>query len=200
MQIKEFGKNRTNIRDIGDAVGRAKAKGQGETASKNDRGRINDESFQDSLQKSMNMERTAENSVSESNRDSEWRPENTARLGGGVISHKEADFGKNKTRSAGIQVEQNGEIYSAKEVEVRGISYGECDKVEINVLEGYTLKAKLDAKGEGINAEGCRIYVEMKDEEGTIKACLFEGAGLHRESESVMEKIAYAVMHEREEV
>ncbi len=79
-------------------------------------------------------------------------------------------------------------------MEVRRIPYSACDKVEINVLEGYTLKAKLEA-GEGDGGiGGCSVYVEMKHEDGEIKAVLFDGGSLCSDSGDAMERIAYAAM------
>lgn len=199
MQINELRKSRANIGGIGDTVGKTKQKVQSENAGKGDKNRLTEESFQDSLQKSMNVESFSEPGVSVVNNESEWRPDNTGRPGSSVISHKDAGLCKNKAEGIGIRIERSGEPAAAKEVEVRRISYGECDKVEINVLEGYTLKAKLEADGEGNDFGGCRIYVEMKDEEGTMKACLFDGAGLQKNSRNVMERIAYTVMHDGEE-
>lgn len=200
MQINEIGKNRTGLSGISDVVGKVKPKGQSETTQKNDRSRVLEESFHDSLQKSMNMEMTAETNAGGTGSENEWRPDNVGRQGGGVISHKEPDFGRNKAESINLRIEQSEEVSPAKEVEARRLSYGECDKIEINVLEGYTLKAKLEEKtGEG-SAGGCSIYVEMKDEEGTVRACLFDGAGLRKDSRSAMERIAYAVIHDREEI
>ncbi len=200
MQINELGKSRANLGGIGEAVGKAKQKSQSEIAGKNDRNKLTEESFQDSLQKSMNMENFTESGASGINNESEWRPDGAGRPGGGVISRKDAGFGKNKAEGISIRMERSGEPGSAKGVEVRRLSYSECDKVEINVLEGYTLKAKLETDGEGNVPGGCRIYVEMKDEEGTMKACLFDGAGLEKNSRDAMERIAYAAMHDEEEV
>lgn len=196
MQINELRKSRANIGGIGDTVGKTKQKVQSENAGKGDKNRLTEESFQDSLQKSMNVE----TGVPVVNNESEWRPDNTGRLGGSVISHKDTGLCKNKAEGIGIRMERSGEPAVAKEVEVRRISYGECDKVEINVLEGYTLKAKLETDGEGNGFGGCRIYVEMKDEEGTMRACLFDGAGLQKNSRNAMERIAYTVIHDGEEV
>ncbi len=60
MQIGELGKNGRNIRGMGDAVGKAKQKMQGEAVPRNERERVPEESFQESLQKSMNMGLAAE--------------------------------------------------------------------------------------------------------------------------------------------
>ncbi len=199
MQINELGKNRTNINGISDAPGKTRQKGQGEGICKTDRNKVAEESFQDSLQKSMNAENRAEAAVQEINSESGW-PDHTRRPDCGAISHKDTGFGANKAEGISIRVERGREPAEVKEVEVRRLSYSECDKVEINVLEGYTLKAKLEADEAGDGAGGCRIYVEMKDEEGTMKACLFNGAGLQKDSRNVMERIAYAAVYDREEI
>ena len=212
MQIHKFSKNITNANGAGDAAGNAvsrmKQKGQAETQWKGDRNNPVEESFHESLQKSMNMERAgesglgAENQTEMENRaetgtvktgaETGWHADITGRGGSSVVSHTEQGFGK--MEGAAIHTERIGEYPAVKEVEVRRISYGECDKVEINVLEGYTLKGKLEG------GQGGGIYVEMKDEEGRFSACLFEGAGLQKDSRSAMERIAYAVMHDGEEI
>ena len=196
MQINKYGKGLTNANGAGDAVGnaagRVKQKGQTETYGKNDRNKMVEESFHESLQKSMHMETYAEAGTLGISGEGGWRS------GSGVVSHKEQGFGKAENIS--IRVEHSKEQHPVKEVEVRRISYGECDKVEINVLEGYTLKAKLEGnQGEGGVGENS-IYVEMKEEDGSMKACLFETAGLQRDSSSAMERIAYAVVHNGEEM
>ena len=199
MQINELGKNRTNINGSRDAAGKTRQKSQGESISKTDRNKVAEESFQDSLQKSMNAENFAEVTVQETSNESGW-PDHARRPDGGVISHKDTGFGANKAEGISIRAQRSGEPAEVKAVEVRRLSYSECDKVEINVLEGYTLKAKLEKDGEGNGIGGCRIYVEMKDDEGMMKACLFDGAGLQKDSRSVMERIAYAAVHDGEEV
>lgn len=221
MQIHKFGKNITNANGAGDAAGnavtRAKQKEQAESQGRGDRNKPVEESFQESLQKSMHMERAEhlkrtghmESGVGTENREEMEKESRTvngnvkagaekgwyadiAGRGGSVVSHAEQGIGKAEGCVSGAG--RTGERPAVKEVEVRRISYGECDKVEINVLEGYTLKAKLEG------GPGGGIYVEMKDEEGRFSACLFEGAGLQRDSRSAMERIAYAVVHDGEEI
>ena len=80
-------------------------------------------------------------------------------------------------------------------MDVRRIPYGECDKVELNVLEGYTLKAKLETGIEGRQGMGSYVYVEKKQEDGSVKACLFDVAGLQENSQDAMERIAYAAVY-----
>lgn len=82
----------------------------------------------------------------------------------------------------------------AKETAVRNISYNECDGIRINILDGYTLKAKIDERdGENIP----EIYVEMNCDTGDTKACLFEAAGLESGSGDVMERLAYEIVSSR---
>lgn len=102
---------------------------------------------------------------------------------------KTAESGK-WTECAGIQAKRCEKIQKAKEVKVRRISYSECDKTEINILEGYTLKAKLEPEGGGKSS----VYVEMKDDEGTFRAYLFDTAELKKNSSSPMERLAYEVI------
>ncbi len=194
MQISELGKNRSNIRGIGDAVGKAKQKMQGEAVSRSEREKVPEESFQDSLQKSMNMGLAAERSGAGCRNESEQRGDGAGRTVTGVISCKEPDFGKNIAEGAAARIEQGREAWRAREAEVRRIPYSECDKVEINVLEGYTLKAKLEAGEMKNGIRSCNVYVEMKNEEGEIKAVLFDGSSLCTDSDDAMERIAYAAM------
>lgn len=115
------------------------------------------DSFQDRLQKSMQL-----------------KP--------GVIS-------PNGFRPAGIQPGWCDSMQDAQEVEVRRIPYSACDKMEINILEGYTLKAKLEK--EPGQTRACSVYVEMKEENGTMKAYLFDADKIQKNSSSAMERIAY---------
>ena len=108
------------------------------------------------------------------------------------ISAKEA-------ANAGVHVGRLQVISKAKEVQVRRIPYSECDKVEIHILEGFTLKAKLDTPKYSSSDE-CRIYVERKDEDGSIKAYLFYADSLQKNSQNAMEQIAYAVMKSISEI
>lgn len=106
-------------------------------------------------------------------------------------------FGKSKAENLAACVRKSGETPLIKEVPVRGIGYEECDRMEINILDGYTLKAKLEQpdtmrgtdKIEG--AKSRNVYVEMKNDDGETKAFLFSEAGLHRDSKDAMERIAY---------
>ncbi len=94
-----------------------------------------------------------------------------------------------ETRDSRIEPEPCDRMPSAREVEVRRIPYHACDRVEVHVLEGYTLKAKLDT--ENGSGSGKSVYVEMKNEEGISKAWLFEECALRKESGSAAERIAY---------
>ena len=94
-----------------------------------------------------------------------------------------------------IQVQRCSHMPSAAEVEVRRIPYSACDKVEVHVLEGYTLKARMD-NGNGNSS----VYVEMKDDDGDSKAWLFDRSVLCKESKSVAERIAYEVMEQYEQL
>lgn len=200
MQINKISKNMSNVNSIGDVAAKAKQKNQGENVFKNNRDRVMEESFQDSLQKSMNTELNIEMSLVGANGEGEEWAESPVRASSSIISHKEQGFGKSKAESINIHVGRSGDTALVKETAVRQLSYGECDKVEINVLEGYTLKAKLEKGAGESKADEYSIYVEMKNEKGIVKARLFDGIGLQKDSENAMERIAYAVMYDREEM
>lgn len=82
-----------------------------------------------------------------------------------------------------------------KEVPVRNISYSECDGIKINILEGYAMKAKLERTEAETSAAGETetkgIYVEMKNDDGEVKAYLFEIPGIDEIKEDMMEQLAY---------
>lgn len=82
-----------------------------------------------------------------------------------------------------------------KEVSVRNISYSECDKIKINILDGYTMKAKLERTeaetSVSTEEETKGIYVEIKNDDGEVKAYLFEIPGIDEIKEDMMEQLAY---------
>lgn len=90
-----------------------------------------------------------------------------------------------------VRMEANAVTKAGKEVPVREIPYGECDMVEINVLEGYVLKAKRERAGE---EQGGQVYVEKKNDEGEVKAYLFQESYVRQDSGDEMERMAYTVM------
>ncbi|MGN0331254.1 MAG: hypothetical protein ACI4D5_08420 [Kineothrix sp.] len=82
----------------------------------------------------------------------------------------------------------------AKEVPVRGIPYEECDCVRINVLEGYTVKIKLE---DGRFGKDTDVYIEVKWDNGDKRACLYGMAALKANGSDMMEKIAYELLKNR---
>lgn len=83
-----------------------------------------------------------------------------------------------------------------KEVEVRNLSYEECDRVKINLLEGYTLKAKLERELTE-SKEPAGIYVEMKNDEGDTRAFLFNTSGHGEIKEEIMEQLVEEIGKDR---
>lgn len=136
IQRNELGKNRSRLNGVGDmvsTVNRVKQKGAcGETVWKNDRSKATEESFQDSLQRSMNAEMPVETNAGI---NYEERTDFTARPDNGALPYTEPGFGMSKAESIGIHVERDKTAESVKEVAVRRISYSECDKVDVNILE-----------------------------------------------------------------
>ena len=157
-----------------------------DAAGKNVRKKAEEDSFEDSLRKSIYQGGPgSESGIGTS--DILIKNEN-------IESQKKQSFEKGKTESVSIRVQRKEGVREAKEVAVRRIPYEECDRVEVNVLEGYTLKAKLDEKS-GENTPN--IYVEMKCENGDMKACIFDASGLHKDSKDAMERIAYQAVNDR---
>ena len=113
------------------------------------------------------------------------------------INQKAAFLPAAEPQGTGMQVKRCRQLQGAREVEVRRIPYSACDKVEINVLEGYTLKAKLE-KGEGGRKEQPgSVYVEMKEDSGFVKAFLFDAEAVSKNSRSAVERIAYEEVMEQ---
>lgn len=100
---------------------------------------------------------------------------------------KAASISSKNPKGIGIRAQPCENRQAAQETDVRRIPYSECDRIEINILEGCALKAKLEA-------DGCSVYVEMKNEDGIQKACLFHASSLRRDSGSAMERIAYETL------
>lgn len=102
----------------------------------------------------------------------------------------------NLSKSMHIRIETSAAAKMGKEVPVREIPYSECDMVEINVLEGYVLKAKREKTGEG-EEQGGQIYVEKKNDEGEVRAYLFNSLYVRPDGGDEMERMAYTVMKGR---
>ncbi len=115
----------------------------------------------------------------------------------GRVRQEEDSFRSSLQRSMHVRMETNTALKTGKEVPVREIPYSECDMVEINVLEGYVLKARRERAGEGEEQGGQQVYVEKKNDEGEVKAYLFHGSQIRQDGGDEMERMAYAVMNQK---
>lgn len=113
----------------------------------------------------------------------------TGRKSGNFVQGDSFEDRLHKSMDFKVQVNRCEPLHAAQQVPVRRIPYSACDQTKINILEGYTLKARLE-KADG-QTDTCRVYVEMKEENGRMKACLFDAGCLQKNSRNVMEQIAY---------
>lgn len=173
MHIKEMGGN-TAIQNICDAV----AKGR-----KIEQNGI-EESFHKSLEKNMHLKG---NDLEHILKTEEQMQSNV-----GISSQRKQQVRKSAAETISIRMNRSQDASVAQEVPVRGISYEDCDRVEIRVLDGYTLKAKRE-RSETSESDAGNIYVEMKTDDGEIKAMLFSRVGLKDDSTDIMERFAYSV-------
>lgn len=81
----------------------------------------------------------------------------------------------------------------AEEVAVRGLDFKDCDKIRINVLEGYTLKLKLE---EASDAGKPGIYAEAKYEDGRVEAYILSPDTLSGDGENFITKAACEMLEE----
>lgn len=146
-----------------------------------------EDGFRSSLQKSIVQE--------EAMKEYQERIEEKRRPKGKASASIEREMG---SKSIAIRLEQKDAVKAGKEVPARGIPYSECDMVEINVLEGYVLKAKQDRRTEGEGNEYYQVYVEKKNDDGEVTAYLFDGSSSRKDSGDEMERMAYAVMNRNE--
>ena len=105
---------------------------------------------------------------------------------------EEENFRESLLRKIGMEG-----VQGVREVPVRGLAYEECDRVKINVLEGYTVKIKLEEKKASRNMETCDtdVYIEMKWDNGDKRAGLYALAALKKNGNDIMEKIAYEMLN-----
>lgn len=76
---------------------------------------------------------------------------------------------------------------AVKGTEVKYLPYMHCDRVRVNVLEGYVMKAKMEESGEGAYPF---VYVETKYDDGRIEACRVEVSKIPKGTQNPMEQIA----------
>lgn len=185
MRINDWNQreqSRAEISGLGGMQGKGNAKKLGDISTKSCKVKPEEDSFRSSLQKSMVQE--------EAMKAHHRKSEEGGRPGSQPLRQLEREAGSTRMENINVCTERNAP--AAKAIPVRGISYGECDMVEVNVLEGYVLKAKGD--GERMDgAEAGWIYVEKKTDDGEWKAYLYDGASSRKESKDAMERIAYAV-------
>lgn len=197
MRINEWNQNANAVdaKGMGNAQGKVNAQGKINAKKLDDifagscKVRQAEDSFRSSLQKSMVQE--------EAMKAYRAKTEKAGQLNGKTVSQMEREIGKSKAESINIRVERSGDIGEAKEVPVRQIPYSECDMVEINVLEGYVLKAKREGMSKG-EEQDSRVYVEKKSDDGEVKAYLFHALYARKDGGDEMERIAYAVMERME--
>ena len=113
----------------------------------------------------------------------------------------EAENGTKKTEESsgvgrigtgsGIRVSSAVFSEALQVAEVRHMSYEESDNVRIAVTEGYTLKGKVQDKGE-------RVYVEAKYEDGRMEAYQVDTKKISGETEHLIERFALETMEEGE--
>lgn len=173
MQINEIGSN-APVQNMSETAAKGKKAEQKET----------EESFHKSLRENMCPDKYESAYVLKNEEQTQCREV--------VHSHRKQQLAKSAADAISIRVSASENIPEGQEVSVRGIPYEECDRVEIHILEGYTLKAKLEMSETGETETG-KIYVEMKTDDGETKAYLFNSTGLRNDSTNVMEQFAYAV-------
>lgn len=116
---------------------------------------------------------------------------------GNKVKQEEDSFRSSLRKSMHVRMETGTAGKTGREVPVREIPYSECDMVEINVLEGYVLKARREKTGEGEEQGGQQVYVEKKNDEGEKKAYLFNALHVRQDGGDEMERMAYAVLNRK---
>ncbi len=185
MRINEWDKSAAEGKGISGVSGKINTRKLFDISVNSSKVRPDEDSFRNSLQKIMIQEEAMKECRGKWEEAGREERKKAARM---------EDLGQSKAESVNIRVDQKEDVKETKEVPVRKIPYQECDKVEINILEGYVLKAKKDerqGKGEG----ACPVYIERKSDDGDVKAYLFDGARSRQDSGNEMERIAYAVAH-----
>lgn len=189
MRINEWNlrkQSAANMNGPAGIQGKGNSKKLGDISTKSCKVGTEEDSFRSSLKKSMVQEEAMKTQYK--------KTEEAGWPGGQPLRQLERESGQPRMENINVCVEKNAPI--ATEVPVRKISYEECDKVEVNVLEGYVLKAKED-RGRAEGSEDYRVYVEKKSDDGVWKAYLYDGASFRKDSRDEMERMAYAVVSAR---
>ncbi len=186
MRINEWNKNAAEGKGANGSAGKINTKKLYDISINSCKAKPDEDSFRNSLQKIMIQEEAMKEYRGKPDEAGRGEKKKTARI--------EHELGQSKAESVNIRVDQNMALKEPKEIPVRKIPYQECDKVEINILEGYVLKAKKE-KRQGRGEEGYPVYIEKKNDDGETKAYLFDGMCSRKDSQDEMERMAYAVTH-----
>lgn len=89
---------------------------------------------------------------------------------------------------AGVRVNSVKQREAIQTAEVRHMSYEESDHIEIAVVDGYTLKGKL---------EGKQVYVEAKYEDGRMEAYHVDPAKVQAKTTHRIEQFALETVGSR---
>lgn len=79
----------------------------------------------------------------------------------------------------------NVQMSAVIEAKVRNISYMESDHIQVNVAEGYTYRAIVDVSKHS-------VYVEYRDDEGSIKGYVADVPSIEKNTENPIEQMALA--------
>lgn len=88
------------------------------------------------------------------------------------------------------------EKQSISKTEVRNLSYAQADKVKVDILNGYVLKAKL-LQDKTLAEEGV-LYVEAKYEDGCVEAYTVNTDQIKPDTTNAIESIALEVVKGKE--
>jgi len=130
-------------------------------------GQVEKEGFQESLLQNLRCQ----NQGRESTEDA------------GIKAHKGEEKSKVGMMGglAGVRVNTVNQWEAVQAAEVRHMSYGESDNIEIAVTRGYTLKGKM---------EGQSVYVEAKYEDGRVEAFHVDTAKVEKQTTHRIERFA----------
>lgn len=97
------------------------------------------------------------------------------------------------SRSCMVQVKKDIALQKTK---LEGLSYIDCDKFEIAVTKGYTLKGKI---AEESTKENPVVYVEIKQENGTQEAYKVDINQISKTNQTKLEEFAHLLYKEWKE-
>lgn len=146
------------------------------------------EGFQESLIQNLKYREQEQASLEPERVGRKYADAEAMRTGGGD-SPTELKSGRNADRAnvsmggnaARIRMSVLLNQEAVQTAEVRHMSYEESDHIEIAVVEGYTLKGKLD---------GHQVYVEAKYEDGRLEAYRVDPAKVQKQTQQRIEQFA----------